>query len=199
MSLCLLAVNTSIVWIYYYMYTNTADRCLCFGMQAYHSCISYNLCTNAAARCLRFSFQENPFLDPGKTSLSTWTALAIITSQTAIRKKWKTGFFFFFDWPGNKDSEFCFCFNRTVHSVQYLHSLFMFAFLAYRLVYKFSGLGICSFAHFAQIKWATVSDLLRSLKTNELPWANRSGRSRQMSNREGFAHDKWAIRSKIFG
>ena len=50
---------------------------------------------------------------------------------------------------------------------------------------------ICSVAHFAQIKWATVSDSLRSLKTNERPWANRSGRSEEMS--------KWAIRSKNFG
>ena len=30
------------------------------------------------------------------------------------------------------------------------------------------------FAHFAQIKWVTVSDSLRSLKKNERPWANRS-------------------------
>ena len=35
---------------------------------------------------------------------------------------------------------------------------------------------ICSFADFAQIKWATVSDSFRSLKTNEPQWANRSGR-----------------------
>ena len=34
------------------------------------------------------------------------------------------------------------------------------------------GVGIRSFAHFAQIKWVTVSDSLRSLKTNERPWAN---------------------------
>ena len=64
----------------------------------------------------------------------------------------------------------------------------------------FAGLGIGSFAHrsfahFAQINWGTVSDSLRSLKTNELLWANRSGRSRQMSNAERIvqvAHDKWA-------
>ena len=67
-----------------------------------------------------------------------------------------------------------------------------------------TGLGIRSFthpsfAHFAQFKWATVSDLLRSLKTNERPWANRSGRSWKMSDRERFAqvaqvaHDKWAM------
>ena len=48
---------------------------------------------------------------------------------------------------------------------------------------------ICSFAHFAQIKWATVSHLLRSLKTNEQSWANRSGRSEEMSDRE------WMFRS----
>ena len=45
---------------------------------------------------------------------------------------------------------------------------------------------IRSFAHFAQIKWATVSDLLRLLKTNERPWANSS---EEMSK---VAQDKWA-------
>ena len=66
---------------------------------------------------------------------------------------------------------------------------------------------IHSFAHFAQIKWATVSpqiaqdkwvtvsDSLRSLG-NERPWANRSGCSRQMmSDHEQFAQvaqSKWA-------
>ena len=49
------------------------------------------------------------------------------------------------------------------------------------------------FTQIAQDKWATVSELLRSLKTNEQPWANPSGRSWQMSDREQFAqgaHDK---------
>ena len=46
---------------------------------------------------------------------------------------------------------------------------------------------ICSFAHFTQIKWATVSDWLRSLKTNEWSWANCSGRSAEMSDHERFA------------
>ena len=40
------------------------------------------------------------------------------------------------------------------------------------------------FTQIAQDKWATVSELLRSLKTNEQPWANPSGRSWQMSDRE---------------
>ena len=58
--------------------------------------------------------------------------------------------------------------------------------------YFISGLGIGSFAHrffahFAQIKWKTVSNLLRSLKTNERLWANRSGCSRQMSDCERIA------------
>ena len=56
---------------------------------------------------------------------------------------------------------------------------------------NFSGLGIFSFAHFTQIKWVTVSDLLRSLKTNERPLAIFSGRSEEMS--------KWAIHSKNVG
>ena len=53
---------------------------------------------------------------------------------------------------------------------------------------------IRSFAQIAQIKWATVSDLLRSLRTNERLWANRSGHSWQMSKCERFAQvaqDKW--------
>ena len=37
---------------------------------------------------------------------------------------------------------------------------------------------IRSFVHFAEIKWGTVSDFLRLLKTNERPWANHSGCSR---------------------
>ena len=46
-------------------------------------------------------------------------------------------------------------------------------------------------AQVAQRKWATLSESLRSLKTNERPWAIRSGRSEEMS--------KWAIRSEHFG
>ena len=51
------------------------------------------------------------------------------------------------------------------------------------------------FAQIAQDKWATVSESLRLLKTNERLWVNHSGRSWQMSDRERFAqvaHDKWA-------
>ena len=44
---------------------------------------------------------------------------------------------------------------------------------------------------FAQDKWATVSESLRSLKTNEQPWAIHSGRSEEMS--------EWAIHSKNVG
>ena len=54
---------------------------------------------------------------------------------------------------------------------------------------------IRSLAQFAQIKWVTVSYLLRSLKTNEGPWANRSGRSEEMSDHERItqvAQEKWA-------
>ena len=64
------------------------------------------------------------------------------------------------------------------------------------------GLGICSFAHrsfahslkIAQDKWANVSESLKSLRTNERLWANRSGRSGQMSDCEQIAqiaHDIW--------
>ena len=52
----------------------------------------------------------------------------------------------------------------------------------------------------AQIIWATVSNLLRSIRTNEWLWANCSGRSCQMSNREWIpqvANDKWATVSSL--
>ena len=52
--------------------------------------------------------------------------------------------------------------------------------------------------HFAQIKWATVSDSLRSLKKNNGPWANRSGHWEEMSDCERIAQvaqDKWATKS----
>ena len=38
------------------------------------------------------------------------------------------------------------------------------------------------FAQIAQDKWATVSESLRLLKTNERPWAFRTGRSEEMRN-----------------
>ena len=68
------------------------------------------------------------------------------------------------------------------------------------------GLGIRSFRsnqmsdcelfnQITQDKWAIVSELLRSLRGNERPWANRSGPSRQMSDHERcaqVAQRKWA-------
>ena len=61
-------------------------------------------------------------------------------------------------------------------------------------------LGIWSFAHpsFAQIaqdRWANVTNSLRSLRTNEQLWGNRSGHSWKMSKCEQFAQvaqEKWA-------
>ena len=58
-----------------------------------------------------------------------------------------------------------------------------------------AGLGIRSFAHsliahslIRSFRYnQTVSDSLRSLKTKERPWANRLGRSEEMSDRERFA------------
>ena len=50
------------------------------------------------------------------------------------------------------------------------------------------------FAQIAQDKWATMSESLRLFRGNERPWANPSGCSRQMRDRERFAqvtHDKW--------
>ena len=71
-----------------------------------------------------------------------------------------------------------------------------------------AGLGLRPFAHrsfahlahFAQIKWATGSDSLRLLKTNERLWANPSGRSEEMSNCESIAQvaqDKWVTVSNL--
>ena len=54
------------------------------------------------------------------------------------------------------------------------------------------------FAQNAQDKWATVSELLRLLRRNERPWANRSGRSRQMSYHERFAQVAQRIAHFLF-
>ena len=43
------------------------------------------------------------------------------------------------------------------------------------------------FPQIAQDKWVIVSESLRSLRGNERSWANRSGHSRQMSDRERLA------------
>ena len=60
---------------------------------------------------------------------------------------------------------------------EFAHSL-----IAHSLIRSFRSLRICSFAPFAQMKWATVSNSLRSLKTNERPRAICSGRSEEMSD-----------------
>ena len=110
-----------------------------------------------------------------------------------LKQKPKKNFFIIF---------FCFSFlkNRRINVV--LVGIFENAQIKLLTAKKsqIAGLGIrsfahSSFAHFAQINWGTVSDLLRSLKTNERLWANRSGRSRQRSDCEWFAqvaHDRWA-------
>ena len=59
---------------------------------------------------------------------------------------------------------------------------------------RVGNLLICSFAQIAKIKWVTVSDSLRSLRTNERRWANHSGCSCQKSDHEQITqvtHDKW--------
>ena len=69
---------------------------------------------------------------------------------------------------------------------------------AHLIIHSFRSNQMSDYERFAQIaqdKWATVSESLRSLETNEWPWANPSGHSRQMSHCERFAqvaHDKWA-------
>ena len=78
------------------------------------------------------------------------------------------------------------------------NSLILSSLIAHLLIHSFRSnqMSDCErFAQIAQDKWATVSKLIRSLKTNEWPWANCSGRSRQMSDNEQIAqvtHDKWA-------
>ena len=54
---------------------------------------------------------------------------------------------------------------------------------------------LCAIQSERSRKWATVSKSLRSLISKEQPWANRSGRSWQISNHERFtqvAHQKRA-------
>ena len=53
---------------------------------------------------------------------------------------------------------------RVAENNFFLKNLLRYPLLAGLVIHSFAH---CSFAHFAQIKCATVSDLLRSLKTNE--------------------------------
>ena len=96
-----------------------------------------------------------------------------------------------------------------------LKSLFSNVVFAYfSLLNNLSGLGIHSFAHRSlahslillksnEWLWAIPSDpdlseLLKSLRRNERPWANCSDRSEEMSDRERIAQaaqDKWATLS----
>ena len=100
--------------------------------------------------------------------------------------------------------------TSTENHIRILHSLASSFSLLH--IYIFSRVGnslicsslICSFVQIAQIKLATVSNLLRLLRTNEQLWANCSGCSCQKSDREWIAqvaqvaqvaHDKWATMS----
>ena len=84
-------------------------------------------------------------------------------------------------------------YTSTIQGWEFAHSL-----IAHLLICSLPSNQMSDCERFAQItqdKWATVSKWLRSLKTNEQPWANGSGRSWQKSDRERFAqvaHDKWA-------
>ena len=83
-------------------------------------------------------------------------------------------------------------------------AMFVLLFCLYCSVNN-AGLGMRSFAHrsfthllirsFRSNPMSDCEQSLRLLKTNERSWANRSGRSRQMSDREQFAQvaqSKWA-------
>ena len=100
--------------------------------------------------------------------------------------------------------------TSTENNIRILHSIASSFSLLH--IYIFSRVGnslICSsliysFVKIAQIKLATVSNLLRLLRTNEQLWANCSGCSCQKSDREWIAqvaqvaqvaHDKWATMS----
>ena len=103
-----------------------------------------------------------------------WCATWVICSHHSLKKKkWANHLFFFLN------------IRKT-----YQKNILVKFFWANHLFFV-SKIAICLFAHFVQIKWATVSDSLRSLKTNEQLWANRSGRSYQKRDREQIAHDKW--------
>ena len=61
---------------------------------------------------------------------------------------------------------------------EFAHSLITHSLIAHLLILSFRSnqMSDCErFAQIAQDKWATVSESLRSLKTNERPWAIRSG------------------------
>ena len=81
----------------------------------------------------------------------------------------------------------------------FAHRSFTHSLIAHSLICSFCSnqmSGCELFAQIAQDKWATVSE---SLRGNEQPWANRSGRSRQMSNHERFVMslrgNKWISNS----
>ena len=100
------------------------------------------------------------------------------------------------NWTYCTKDEYCLfgCVNMCVSKLRF--STFSYVISQAQLPPKVPkpGLGIRWFAQIAQIKWATVSD---SLRTFEWLWANRSGRSCQKSNREQIAqvaHDKKANR-----
>ena len=80
-----------------------------------------------------------------------------------------------------KESKIC------IQGWELSHSLIAHLLIAHLL--------ICSFAQIAQDKWVNVSNLFRSLRTNERLWVNCSGRAWQISKFERFAQvtqDKWA-------
>ena len=88
---------------------------------------------------------------------------------------------------------FYFCFHAFEVPFSYNYSISRLCIPFIFFASFWAGSGIRSFTHrsFSQInqdKWAAVSESLRSLKRNEWPWVNCSGRSGQKSNHEQFAH-----------
>ena len=95
-------------------------------------------------------------------------------------------------------------FNLAAEFIKFLRTLianqgweFAHSLIAHLLISLKSNEQLWRFAQIAQDKWATVSKSLWLLRGNEQPWANRSGRSRQMSDRERFAQKILAKKSKI--
>ena len=94
---------------------------------------------------------------------------------------------------------YCSPWNVSCYFITHVQSCFLL-FIWQGSEFAHSVIAHSLFAHFAQIKWATVSNSLRSLKTNEQPWANCSGRSEEMSDHERItqvAQDKWATVSNL--
>ena len=126
-----------------------------------------------------------------------WCATWVICSHHSLKKR---------KWANHSFKK------KKKHTKNIPKKHFSQIFLSKSLVFceQNSNLLICSFRsnqmsncewfpQIAQDKWATVSKSLRSLISKEGPWANCSWQMRDRDRFAQVAHQKWAIRSTIFG